>query len=320
MKKVYNPFRLREELKAAFPEGLVVSDHDDTGHWYKNTETGKRAASVTTKQGIAAKGFLKQWAVNRAIEHVRDQQLRLPAELEAVLEEAKYAHKTTLESAGDIGTKTHNAVEDFCEDWIKFGRPAKSAMSYLKEGSPLETIATARSFDLVRKDFNFIPIAVETRVWYEKGKDCYAGTTDMVCLFFEPIKVNPCNMLDELGIHDLTANSESKTTWCPTCDSTFSPKLMLWDWKSSNQVQQKEDYAEQAAAYAKAIEVKTGWKFDGIWVIRLSKVKAEYEVVVVNDTKRAFDNFIATSRHFDQKHKSEQSLLTPLKTKNVIRI
>jgi hypothetical protein len=312
--KTYSPFELRDQLNAAFPDGFIVADHDDTGHWYKNTKNGRRASSVTTKQGITNKPHLKQWAVNRAVDHVRDNQLRLTDELETVLSEAKYAHKTHLEFAGGVGTKTHNAIEAYCEDWISTGRPAASATQFLLETPRIEEIATARSFDLVRRDFVFIPIAVETRVWYEKGKDCYAGTTDMVCLLFDYIVKNPCE-----GEHDLVAQ-RGKKCWCTKCDSTFTVRLMLWDWKSSNQVQQKEEYAEQAAAYAKAIEIPTGWKFDDIWIIRLSKVKAEYEVVRVNDRKRAFDNFIATSRLWDQKHKTEESLLSPLKTKKVIKI
>ena len=71
--------------------------------------------SVTTITGILDKPALVQWAANCAVDYVAGNLDRLKSENvhegEAVLEEARKAHKTVKDEAAGNGTKVHKAIE-----------------------------------------------------------------------------------------------------------------------------------------------------------------------------------------------------------------
>lgn len=314
--KQYDLFSLRETLHRVFPEGLVVPDHTPTEHWYKNTRTGSRAASVTTKQNVVAKGYLKQWAVNKGIEYIEANIDRLVGGDTTVLNEAKSAHENELGAAGQTGTNAHAAIDQFCSVWIESGaKPSGSSASYLRESAPGQEVAACRSFDKFISEVEVVPVASELKVWYEKGKDCFAGTVDAVLLINEVYK-------DREGskdcAHDYTP--QTKSLWCAKCGREVIQKLILGDWKTSNQIQKKDEYAEQTVAYATAIEVGTGLKFDDIYVIRFEKSRADYEMARVADRRHAWQRYLATSRLYDLHAKSRESLLVPLIEKTIISI
>lgn len=91
---------------------------DEAKHLY--TLDGKPLTGVTTILGVVAKPALIQWAANEAVKSVKNNVSRfapsssmfLMDELDAVLEEAKYAHRKKKESAGDFGTNVHLAIEN----------------------------------------------------------------------------------------------------------------------------------------------------------------------------------------------------------------
>lgn len=307
----YDVFSLREILHTAFPEGLVIPDHTPTEHWYKNTRTGSRAASVTTKQNVVAKGYLKQWAVNKGIDHISANIERLKSGDTSVLDEAKFAHENELGAAGQTGTNAHGAIDKFCIEWIERGtKPSLSAASFLREGAPGQEVAACRSFDKFISEVEVVPVASELKVWYEKGKDCFAGTVDAVLLINEVYKEREGSKDCD---HDYSP--QTKSLWCTKCGREVVQKLILGDWKTSNQIQKKDEYAEQTVAYATAIEVGTGLKFDDIYVIRFEKSRADYEMARVADRRHAWQRYLATSRLYDLHAKSRESLLVPLHEK-----
>jgi hypothetical protein len=146
----------------------------------------------------------------------------------------------------------------------------------------------------------------------------FAGTVDSILLVRDVYK-------DRAGdtsgaCHHDYAVQPSGVEWCYKCGRTVTRRLILGDWKTSNSIQGKDDYAEQANAYAKAIEVGTKLKFDDVWIVRLSKEKALYEVQVVVDRKGAWARFLATSRNYDTRAKHKGPLLAPLAGKQIITL
>ncbi len=314
--KTYEATQLRAELARAFPQGSVEPAHTGRGHFYRVPGKESSAPSVTTIQSIESKGYLKQWAVNKAVEYIDNNIARLCSGDLDILEEARKAHERELDFAGSVGTTAHDAAEKYAKHWIETGEKKESATEFLAEGSLPEEVAGTRSFDKFIKEHDLIPIASEVRVWYAKGKDIYAGTVDAIYLLGEVYK-------DREGStscsHDYEPQKGNKH-WCVNCGRTIVWKLVEVDYKTSNTVAGKNSYAEQVEAYARAIEQKTGWKFDDLWILQLNKQRARYDLFKVNNRKRAWDRFIATLRHYVEMQDESENLLTPREEKLIIRI
>lgn len=322
----YDVADLRARLDGAW-KFRILADHTEDEHWYKRDDTERRAASVTTKQGIINKPYLKPWNIKVAVEYVRTHADRFRAGDDMVLEEAKKAPYRDLAQAGEWGTTAHGAIERYCLDWIRDGRPpARSASDYLLPDAAGEEICACRSFDKFRSENEFIVVASEQQVWYEEGKDCFAGTVDAILLWLSVRKGRE----GDAGVQDLEGNPHQEhdyvpqsgnVWWCPPCGREVDVSLILGDWKTSNSIAGHDDYAQQTTAYAKAVEVATGLKFDDIYVIRFDKKRPTYEIRKVDDRKAAWRQFLLISRAFDEiKSREEGTLLVPLKEREVISL
>jgi hypothetical protein len=314
--KIYEATKLREELATAFPQGSVVPAHTSRGHYYNVPGRETSAPSVTTIQSIESKGYLKQWAVNKAVEYIDNNIARLCGGDLNILEEAKKAHERELLFAGSVGTTAHDAAEKYAKHWIETGEKKESAVEFLAEGSLPEEVAGTRSFDKFIKEHDLIPIASEVRVWYAKGKDVYAGTVDAIYLMGEVYKDKEG---DASCAHDYEQQKGNKH-WCVKCGRVIVWKLVEVDYKTSNSVAGKNSYGEQVEAYARAIEQRTGWKFDDLWILQLNKQRAKYDLFKVNDRTRAWKRFLATLRHYVETQDANENLLTPREEKLIIRI
>lgn len=347
----YDVAHLRAVLDDAWPRGTIVADHTEDEHWYRNTETGRRAASVTTKQGFVSKPWLKPWYIRKTVDYIDANRARCEAgEWEAVLAEAKKAAGKSVEQAGIWGTTAHNAIDRYCEQWIVSGRAPESSLPFLyaiaEENATEaagEEIAACRSFDKCIAEREVIPLASEIKVWYEvcpkhnkkecpesckEDKDCFAGTVDSVLLWLQIRKgrEGQTTTLDgSIHAHDYT-EQETGVWWC-VCGREVEPKLILGDWKTSNSINNKDDYAQQTTAYARAIERKTGLKFDDIYVFRFHKEYADYEIRRVDDPEQAWQEFLCISRAFDCRAKrllgdgrNYKTLLVPLEVKQPMKI
>lgn len=320
----YDIVDLRSRFSRAFSYS-IIPDHNERGHRYQRSDTGEQAWSVTTKLALIAKPYLYTWYVKRAVEYVQLHRLRLDTEFDTVLEEARGAAVRSRDSSADIGTTAHDAYDRYLRRWITItSRPEGSAVVDLEtlcrehEVEPKgEEIAACRSFDKFLDENEIIPLASEIRVWYQKGKDTFAGTVDAIFLRFEIYK-------DRNGkkacLHDYIQQPNG-TLWCAQCSREVTSKLILGDWKTSNAIKGKDEYGQQSEAYAQALQVATGIKFDEIWVIRFGKGRAEYEICKVSDRKAAWREWIAISRAFDEKERrGETGLLVPLKEKIITRL
>lgn len=322
----YDYALLRERLRTSFPP--IIAAHVPEGHRYQRTDTGVYAWSVTTKLGFVAKGYLPRWYAKRSVEHIRENLSALLAGDLSVLDTAIGAGESSRDASADIGTTAHGAIEKYLTEWIETGCRPQTAAHFLKEGSRGEEIAACRSFDRLIAEREIIPLASEITVWYEQGKDLFAGTVDALFLLLTVHKGREgagrwCEAkLDaafEKG-HDYVFQ-KGRVYWCPGCGREVDASLVLADWKSSNNIKQNDGYAQQDTAYGKAVEKASGLKIDDMWVVRLDKWSAEYEICRVNNKKEAWKEFITISRAFDEKQKrSSEHLLSPLLEKTVIHI
>jgi hypothetical protein len=73
---------------------------------------GKNLTGITTILSVINKPYLIQWSANVACEYVKDN-LKDLKDMDEVLENAKVAHTKKKEKAGGIGTKVHEAVENY---------------------------------------------------------------------------------------------------------------------------------------------------------------------------------------------------------------
>jgi hypothetical protein len=364
MAKSYDAIHLRERLATCFPP--ISSCHTPNEHQYQREDTGRVAKSVTTKLGFANKGYLTPWYVKLAIEHIRVHRDRCTneEEWESLFVEAREAGNNSRDTSAEIGTTAHDAVDRYLQDWIRLGRrprgegwgaehdsdrtsPFRRASVYLGDNPRGSEVAACRSFDLFLEENEIVPLASEIKVWYEecprhKSKTCpdtgscvddtFAGSVDAAFLLLSVRKGRE----GEKGVLDIEGRphdehdyipQESGTWWCSTCGRECDPSLILGDWKTSNAIAGKDEYALQGTAYTVAIEKAAEITFDDIWVIRLDKARAEYEIRKVEDRKAAWEEFITISRAYDRKQLRRlgdsdrfNSLLVPLKEKVITRI
>ncbi len=313
--KIYDDvLSIRVALRRGFPP--IVADHTSFGHRYKREDTGRQAWSVTTRLGFVNKGHLARWYAKKAVEHIREHMPRLLEGDLSVLDEAIGAGEKSRDDSAGIGTTAHGAIDRCLSRWIQEQSclPVPAA-SFLSADSRGEEVAACRSFDLFLSEIEIIPVASETTVWFEQGRDCFAGTVDAVAIWNRPYKERTgsgkCGS-GSFAKHDY-ARQPSGLLWCGQCGREVSQRLVLGDHKTSNTIDGKDDYAQQDVAYAKAITKASGIKIDEHWVIRYSKQKAEYQICYVPDPAQAWREFLAISRAFDEKmRRGDTSLLIPL--------
>lgn len=337
MSKKYGPDdieSLRSLFNSCFP--LISTQHTETEHFYKNENSGRIVASVTGRLSFVSKPYLQTWYAKLAIEHIDQGRPFCSTEedWEVLLEGAKGAAVRSRDTSAEIGTSAHDAYDKYLASWIRTGTRPDSAVDTLTElcaeknvEARGEEIAACRSFDRFIAEQEIIPLTSELKVWYEAGKDCFAGSVDAAFLWLRPRKgrVGETEVVDLEGnkhiAHDYIPQEDSAVWWCPPCGREVEPQLVLGDWKTSNSIKGKDDYAQQGTGYAKAIEIAAKVRFDGIWVVRFNKGYASYEIAKVRDRKAAWQEFLTISRAFDAKEaRGKESLLGPLEEKVIQRI
>ena len=181
---------IRKVITEKIPEGLVVPEHSEQGHFYRHVPTNLLLGSVTTKSSVLNEGGkqLQKWAARLAVERLTERLLVTPhvldtsqpehsQTLETYQKEAILVHQDKFEDAGGIGTIGHGYIEDYLKDWIATGvRPEKDITKYIKENEDSRAWAIARSAEAFINDFYLIPIASELFVASIKYR--FAGTLD----------------------------------------------------------------------------------------------------------------------------------------------
>lgn len=243
--------------------------HDSFGHHYRFNETGIIVDSVTTKN-ILEKEHLIPWAARLAIEFLEEndrfERLKGP-ERDVVMSGAMFKYKDERDSAGDIGTLAHNAIELYLNDWITTDIRPQSIISYIPKGVDPRVIAACRCAENALIKYEVVPIACELLVG---NPNVSAGTLDLLVM-------------------------------------TKSGKLELWDWKTSNNID--DFYAMQTSAYRRFLHYMSGLDCKKIRIIKLDKYSDKPKIYNVADMRMEYSVFKSLSHVYDYKNNGSDKLI-----------
>ena len=302
------------------PNGLVVPEHTDTAHFYRHTGSGGGLyASVTTKTSALNTGdHLKMWAANMAVEQLAEFLLKNrdalddAGRLELVKRSAVMAHQNYFEDAGKTGTKGHGAIEDYLNEWINTGIQPHNITQFITPGEEDARVwASSRSAEMFCNEWNVQPIASELLVASKKYK--YAGTLDFLCMLVEPTKCG-----GSMGQPHSFMDTPSGKLLCCHCGLKTQRVFALVDWKTSNSID-KESYAMQVSAYRQALREMSGLKPKVMYIVRLDKQQAKYEVRKIVDADADFKAFVHICNVYDWKNNGAKKLL-PVNKKEIITL
>lgn len=280
-----------KEIQAIIAEkitGKIVPRHTDKGHFYNFVGTDITLPSVTTINGWIAKHHLAYWAAGCAIDFLekgdRMERLKGP-EREAIILGAKKAHTDIRDDAGSVGTQAHNAIEAYILKWIETGvRPndirtffpnhdGKGDEGYYLDGINITVTSTdPRAIAAARAAEKLMIKEEITPVATEMlvgHPELSAGTLDFLCI--------------------------------------HKGKLVIWDWKTSNQVD-KIGYPLQVGAYRGFFEYMTGLKIEGLIIMKLAKESASFEQYEVPNLDLAYDSFKLLCQFYTQWLKIDDEL------------
>ena len=250
-----------ERIKKIIAEkvtGRIEPAHDALGHHYRFTQTGTIVDSVTT-QIIVEKPHLRRWAAKAAVEkfieimYARgwDSYSTIDKDM---IQSCVLAHEYQRDAAGATGTKAHEVLEIWENEWIKTGampteediiRMVKTAYG---EDCDYRVIAAARSGVALFEKYSYIPVAPELLVGWEPWG--MAGTLDLL-------------VVDEKS------------------------NIILLDHKTSNAID--DTYAMQVASYKRMFEKMTGLKIKKCVIAKLDKFSNKFKIYNIPDSAKAFN-------------------------------
>lgn len=308
---------IRDKINEVFYEGRVIPCHTDYEHFYKDKEDGEIYPSVTTVLSVIAKPYLKQWAVNRGVEYVRDWAINMPVinriDLYDVLERSKTVHKSVLDTAGLWGTDGHNVVDKYVELWIGRGKqPTESILDLAEKDISLEGKCAALGAERFFSKHTLFPIVSEKKILSKKHK--IGGTLDSLWLIGETYKRREGNK----DCRHEWLEQKNGDIICSQCQRHEKLSLILIDLKTSNQITSIE-YAIQCATYSSILTEMCKIKPKTHWILQLNKNKPDYTIGVVEDIKshaKAFLDTYGLFRHM----RSNLEPVKMLKTKTIIKL
>ena len=299
---------LRNKINSVFYEGRVIPAHTEYEHFYKDKEDGG---------GGEEERYLKQWAVNRGVEYVRDWAINMPVinrvDLYEVLERSKTAHKIILERASMWGTDGHNVVDEYVRLWIETGKkPTCSILDLASIDISNEGKCAALGAEKFFNKHTLFPIVSEKKILSKKHK--IGGTLDSLWLIGEA-----CNRQegDKHCVHEWNEENNGDIV-CSKCFRHEKLSLILIDLKTSNQITTIE-YALQVAAYSGILTEMCKIKAKLHWILQLNKNRPDYTVGVVEDIRehaKAFLDTYSLFRHI----KSNPEPVKMLKQKTVVKL
>lgn len=318
--------QIKEVIATKLPDNTVVPEHDDYGHFYRDTRVNERYASVTTKTGILDMPHLKKWAASEAVKLI-DKNLHIIThpdvkrdKVEEIYKAAVMAHNDILQDAGDIGTQGHEAIEEYLGKWMEHGEQPADIRSFIR-GTDYRLAAITRSAEQFCRDFNVVPLASELRVASNRFK--YAGTLDSLMMIPRIIKVGDKNDVRASKVKcghrwwNYTSRNPNREQ-CDWCGARREWELTLVDWKTSNSVD-KPEYAMQGAAYWYALKEMTGLAPTDIIIVRLDKTQMKYDVVRISNRVEAFRAFKHVCKVYDWLASSSKKVV-PLYPKTKIYV
>lgn len=240
--------------------GKITAVHTMDKHRYRLPD-GMIVDSVT-QRNIINKPHLIPWAVGLAIDFLekddRFVQLKGPTRDDLILT-AKFLHRDNRDEAGLWGGQAHDIIETWINEWMKTGIKPGDIREFIKAKGidDYHVWGAARSAEAAFGKYPVVPVGCEMLVGYNKEG---AGTLDLLVL---------------------TADGE----------------LELWDWKSSNQID--DFYAMQVSAYRRYFQKMTGLKIARVRIFKLDKESDRFKVYNVPFPNRAYAAFRGLSKAYD---------------------
>ena len=325
---VLSALQIRDILREKIPANLVVAEHTETGHFYRHTPSNQLFASVTTKSGILDAPHLKKWAAKLAVEHLIQKIQLLPVEnrtlpnMVSYQAEAILVHQDQFEEAGDVGTRGHKVVEDYLLQWMKTGVRPLDIRKFITENDP-RLYAISRSAEMFCKDFHVIPIVSEMFVCSPRYK--FAGTLDSLMMVLNVKEKGDDSCARQLNIeggqgreHELwqASTSNPNKVRCVHCGLSGEYEFAIVDWKTSNSID-KVEYAMQVSAYWQALFEMTGLRPKRMYIVRLDKSQAKYEVRTIVNRSASFKAFVNTAKVYDWLNDGAEKLVSINKKERV---
>lgn len=277
-----------EEVKANIERnviGKIKPLHTVDKHIYGFPETGHVVDSVTQKN-ILDKPHLIPWAVGLGIafleEDDRFTQLKGPTRDDLIMM-AKFKHRDARDQAGGWGTLVHDNIEEWVRKWMETGVRPGPITDLLKEKGieDYHVWGGVRSGEAVFDKYPCLPAATEILVGKD-GKD-------------HPEGAGTLDMLVWVGSNRFIA------------DGPELGHLELWDWKTSNQVD--DFYAMQVAAYRRYFTHMTGLKIKYVKIFKLDKKSDRFKVYDVPRPNEAAAAFRAISKVYDWRENGRKKLV-----------
>jgi hypothetical protein len=310
--------KLQATISTVFYDGRVVPEHTKYEHFYRDTKDGSLYPSVTGALQVLNKPHLKQWAVNRAIEHIINWASKIPiitkVGLYEQLEIAKKAHTVKLEQASIWGTDGHDVVDMYVDRWITQGKkPVESILTLASADISNEGKCAALGAEKFFNDYTLFPIVSEKKIISKKHR--IGGTLDSLWLIGEVYKDRKG---DEFGVHEWLEKGDDHIR-CRLCGREEKLSVIMIDLKTSNNIID-DAYAMQVSTYGYGIlseMCKIKPKLH--WILQLDKNKPKYTIGVIDEPKKAFDAFLL-AHALNQYRRSNPDAVRMLITKQVIKL
>lgn len=270
----HDPSALRRIISAALPEGFVVAEHTEEGHFYRvnSKDHGKPLyPSVTAKLQVLKDEGLANWKMNQALQYVSEHYLKFTEQnIMEHLGKAEQLPADIFHDAGDIGTTIHDARQVIFTQWIKTGKRPTDFPSFVTEDKKdirAESALAALEKFCIKK--NYVPIATELMVYSHKWGT--AGTLDDLGLMWvEERKGSPdCE-------HEIIESTTSNLDRCVKCEAKYRWTFVLLDLKTSNRF--KDHYFFQVAMYCKMIHFITNLRPEKCFILKVSKEDRDYKL------------------------------------------
>lgn len=244
--------KLRSYIKEREAELNIQPDHDESGHYYKDSSS-PRYPSVTAKLQILKDPALANWKMNRALWYVENElakwqlnSITTELDITAIIEGAKELPTTEFTNAGNIGSQVHAWREEKFKYIIEHGVPVATAMF----GTPFSSsdpavIAGCRGIQAFIQDTGYIPLACE------------------LALVDHELKLG--GMVDDIGILPGKRN-----------------RLVVIDLKTSN-IGDKTSYYYQVALYFYMFWKLYKIKPQGAYILHVSKENGGFKLIELPD-------------------------------------
>ena len=208
---------------------------------------------------------LMAWAVKRAMAKLKrlmtergfivpvtseSAPLLFDAILDDIIQQAKQASREELEDAADVGNAAHDWIEQYIKAVLADNEDRKCELlaklpDDMGDDRPANCCVAAICW--------MADHAVE---WLATERKCFSR------------KHGVAGTSDALGLVSSCSNPDC-------CPKSFSRRLSLCDWKSSNSL--RVDHVLQTAIYAEMYREETGEKIEDRWILRLDKETAEFD-------------------------------------------